>query len=47
VALDEAVDGAVLGQAVEEGYLARGGGRLVALAEGRLRLDALLGALVL
>ena len=47
VALDDAVDAEVLAQAVEEGYLARGGGRLVALAEGRLRLDALLGALVL
>jgi oxygen-independent coproporphyrinogen-3 oxidase len=47
VALDEAVDADVLAQAIGEGYVARGGGRLVALAEGRLRLDALLGALVL
>jgi oxygen-independent coproporphyrinogen-3 oxidase len=46
VALDEAVDADVLAQAIGEGYVARGGGRLVALAEGRLRLDALLGALV-
>ena len=47
VAMDDAVDGDVLAQAIEEGYVARDGGRLVALAEGRLRLDALLGALVL
>jgi hypothetical protein len=36
----------VLGQAISEGYLAWHDGRLVALPEGRLRLDALLGALV-
>ncbi len=47
VALEDAVDADVLAQAIGEGYVARGGGRLVALAEGRLRLDALLGALVL
>ena len=46
VALDDAVDADVLAQAIGEGYVARGGGRLMALAEGRLRLDALLGALV-
>ncbi|HTI80476.1 MAG TPA: radical SAM family heme chaperone HemW, partial [Acetobacteraceae bacterium] len=44
--LAEAVDAAVLGQAISEGYLAWHDGRLVALPEGRLRLDALLGALV-
>jgi oxygen-independent coproporphyrinogen-3 oxidase len=47
VAMDDAVDAGVLAQAIEEGYVARAGGRLVALPEGRLRLDALLGALVL
>ena len=47
VALDDAVDAGVLAQAVAEGYVARANGRLVALPEGRLRLDALLGALVL
>jgi oxygen-independent coproporphyrinogen-3 oxidase len=47
IALDDAVDRDVLAQAVEEGYVVRADGRLVALAEGRLRLDALLGALVL
>jgi len=47
IALDDAVDAGVLAQAIEEEYLARKGGRLVALPEGRMRLDALLGALVL
>lgn len=47
VALDAAVDADVLAQAVAEGYVERRDGRLVALPEGRLRLDALLGALVL
>jgi putative oxygen-independent coproporphyrinogen III oxidase len=47
MALDDALDAGVLGQAIEAGYVARGGGRLRALPEGRLRLDALLGALVL
>lgn len=46
VALEEAVNPEVLGQAIAEGYLTWRDGRLVALAEGRLRLDALLGALV-
>ena len=44
--LGMAVDPEVLGQAIAEGYLTWRDGRLVALAEGRLRLDALLGALV-
>jgi putative oxygen-independent coproporphyrinogen III oxidase len=46
VGLEEAVDPEVLEQALAEGYLAWRDGRLVALSEGRLRLDALLGALV-
>ena len=46
VALDAAIDAGVLQQAVEAGYLSRGAGRLIATAEGRLRLDALLAALV-
>jgi putative oxygen-independent coproporphyrinogen III oxidase len=45
-ALDDAVDLETLRQAIDEGYLTRADGRLIALAEGRLRLDALLGALV-
>jgi putative oxygen-independent coproporphyrinogen III oxidase len=44
--LDAAVDAAVLHAAIEEGYLTREAGRLCATAEGRKRLDALLGALV-
>ncbi len=47
VSLDEATDARVLRDAVEEGYLERGRGILRATASGRLRLDALLGALVL
>lgn len=47
IALLAAVDGDVLGQAIEEEYLVRAEGRLRALPEGRKRLDALLGALVL
>jgi oxygen-independent coproporphyrinogen-3 oxidase len=46
VALDDAVDQGVLRQAIEEGYVTRTDGRLAALPEGRLRLDALLTALV-
>jgi len=46
VALEEAVDPSVLDQAVTESYLERRGGKLVALPAGRLRLDALLAALV-
>lgn len=44
--LAEALDAAVLEQAITEGYLACHEGRLIALAEGRLRLDSLLAALV-
>jgi oxygen-independent coproporphyrinogen-3 oxidase len=46
VALEAAIEGETLGRAVEAGYLERAGGRLRATAEGRLRLDALLAALV-
>jgi oxygen-independent coproporphyrinogen-3 oxidase len=46
VTLEAAVDSEVLAQATAEGYLAWQGGRLVALLPGRLRLDALLAALV-
>lgn len=45
--LEDALDQEVLRRALEEGYLIQGDGRLRATAEGRLRLDALLGALVL
>ena len=47
VALADAIDQQVLRQALDEGYLAHQAGRLAATDEGRLRLDALLGALVL
>ena len=46
VKLDDAVDQDVLRQAIDEGYMSRAGGRLTASPEGRLRLDALLTALV-
>ena len=46
LALDAAVDGAVLRHAVQEGYLILADGRLAATTEGRMRLDALLTALV-
>ena len=46
VALEHAVDAGVLARAEAEGYMRWADGRLVALAEGRLRLDALLAALV-
>jgi oxygen-independent coproporphyrinogen-3 oxidase len=46
MALDDALEPDVLAQALAEGYVARTDGRLVALPEGRLRLDALLAALV-
>jgi oxygen-independent coproporphyrinogen-3 oxidase len=44
--LAEALDADVLGRALEEAYLVREGPVLRATAEGRLRLDALLAALV-
>ena len=44
--LADALDGEVLAMALEAGYVAQPPGRLVATAEGRLRLDALLPALV-
>ena len=47
IALDDAIDPATLERAVAEEYLERRDGRLIALPEGRKRLDALLGALVL
>jgi oxygen-independent coproporphyrinogen-3 oxidase len=46
VALDDALDAAVRAQALAEGYLTRDGGVLAATAAGRLRLDALLSALL-
>ena len=46
MALDDALDLDVLEQALDAGYVTRGGGRLTATAEGRLRLDALLTQLV-
>jgi putative oxygen-independent coproporphyrinogen III oxidase len=45
--LAAALDPAILSTALEEGYLQQGGGRLRTTKEGRLRLDALLPALVL
>ena len=42
----EALELDVLEQAQEAGYVTWDGARLVATSEGRLRLDALLGALV-
>jgi putative oxygen-independent coproporphyrinogen III oxidase len=44
--LDDTIDGDTLSQALDAGYLSLAGGRLVATAEGRLRLDSLLAALV-
>jgi putative oxygen-independent coproporphyrinogen III oxidase len=46
VALHDALDGDLLGRALEEGYLQQAGATLRATAEGRKRLDALLAALV-
>lgn len=45
--LDSCLDSDILGAALEEEYLQRRDGRLTATAAGRLRLEALLGALVL
>ncbi|MDE7547638.1 radical SAM family heme chaperone HemW [Acetobacter fabarum] len=47
MALDNAVDQNILAQALHEGYLIRNDRTLRATAEGRLRLEALLAALVL
>ena len=47
IPLVEAIDRDILQQAIGAGYLLHGGGRLAATLEGRLRLDALLAALVL
>lgn len=47
VTLDSAVDQTVLTMALDEGYITRLPHRLAATAAGRLRLDALLAALVL
>ncbi len=46
IALDDAVDHDILHQAIEAAYVTRADGRLTATSEGRLRLDALLAALV-
>ena len=46
MALHEALDERVLAMAEEEGYVERTSERLIATAEGRLRLDALLPALL-
>ncbi|MGE0419562.1 MAG: radical SAM family heme chaperone HemW [Acetobacteraceae bacterium] len=46
IALAAAVDADVMAQALDAGYLAWTGDRLAATAAGRLRLDALLAALV-
>jgi oxygen-independent coproporphyrinogen-3 oxidase len=46
VAVDDALEADVLSQALDAGYVTRSAGRLAATGEGRLRLDALLGALV-
>jgi oxygen-independent coproporphyrinogen-3 oxidase len=43
----EAVDADVLAQGIDEGYISIASDRIAATAEGRLRLDALLAALVL
>lgn len=47
IALDDAVDADILHRAIEAGYVTRTDRVLAATAEGRLRLDALLPALVL
>ena len=46
VVLEDAIDPGVLLQAIEAGYMTHENGRLSATAEGRLRLDSLLAALV-
>jgi putative oxygen-independent coproporphyrinogen III oxidase len=47
IALDDALDLEILRRAIEEGYVTRTDHTLAATVEGRLRLDALLPALVL
>jgi oxygen-independent coproporphyrinogen-3 oxidase len=46
MALDDALDTAMLEAAVAEGYLLWDGARLAATPEGRVRLNALLAAIV-
>ena len=46
VALPDALDADTLRRALQEDYVTFDGARLAATAEGRLRLDALLPALV-
>ena len=46
IALDDAVDHDILHQAIGAAYVTRADGRLTATPQGRLRLDALLAALV-
>jgi oxygen-independent coproporphyrinogen-3 oxidase len=46
MALVNAVEPDILGRAVEAGYLVQDGDSLRATRDGRLRLDALLAALV-
>ena len=46
MALDAALDPDMLRQALDEGYLEWRGESLAATTEGRLRLDALLAAIV-
>jgi putative oxygen-independent coproporphyrinogen III oxidase len=45
--MEQSVDPMILIAAIEEGYIEQTAGRLVATRDGRLRLDALLSALVL
>ncbi len=45
--LEQSVDTRILAAAIEEGYVEHSTNRLIATREGRLRLDALLAALVL
>ena len=47
MALDDALDAEILHRAIEAGYVTRTDRHLAATAEGRMRLDALLPALVL
>jgi len=46
VALADALDARAVAAAIEEDYLTWRDGRLTATLEGRVRLDALLGAIV-